>query len=142
MDFKLLVKGGMAMKRKKGWIAGIAVIAVIALLFGGYNLYRYPAMFRSLSDHSLNDAQVEELREEILLQPDVNVLVAYFSYSGTTRNVATALSEKTGGDLFEITPQDGYSNVYMESNSEIRSNERPSLTGMVENMEEYIQSSA
>lgn len=125
------------MKRKKGWTLGIAVIAVIALLFGGYNLYRYPAMFRSLSDHSLNDAQVEELREEILLQSDVNVLVAYFSYSGTTRNVATVLSEKTGGDLFEITPQDGYSNVYMESNSEIRSNERPALTGTVENMEEY-----
>ena len=53
------------MRQKKGWIAGIAVIAVIALLFVGYNLYRYPAMFRSLSDNSLNDSQVEELREEI-----------------------------------------------------------------------------
>lgn len=125
------------MKRKKGWIAGIVVIAIIALLFVGYNLYRYPAMFRNLSDNSLNDSQVEELREEILSQSDVNVLVAYFSYSGTTRNVATALSEKTGGDLFEITPQDGYSNVYMESNSEIRSNERPALTGTVENIEDY-----
>lgn len=122
---------------RKGWIAGIVVIAVIALLFVGYNLYRYPAMFRSLSDNTLNDAQVEALREEILSQPDVNVLVAYFSYSGTTRNVATALSEKTGGDLFEITPQDSYSNVYMESNSEIRSNARPALTDTVENMEEY-----
>lgn len=125
------------MKRKKGWIAGIMMIAVIVLLFVGYNIYRYPAMFRSLSDNSLNDSQVEELRKEILSQSDVKVLVAYFSYSGTTRNVATALSEKTGGDLFEITPQDGYSNVYMESNSEIRSNERPTLTDTVENMEEY-----
>ena len=67
------------MKRKKGWIAGIVVIAVIAILFGGYNLYRYPAMFRSLPDHSLNDSQVEELREEIFSQSDVKVLVAYFS---------------------------------------------------------------
>lgn len=125
------------MKRKKGWIAGIMMIAVIVLLFVGYNIYRYPAMFRSLSDNSLNDSQVEELRKEILSKSDVKVLVAYFSYSGTTRNVATALSEKTGGDLFEIAPQDGYSNVYMESNSEIRSNERPTLTDTVENMEEY-----
>lgn len=125
------------MKRKKGWIAGIMMIAVIVLLFVGYNIYRYPAMFRSLSDNSLNDSQVEELRKEILSKSHVKVLVAYFSYSGTTRNVATALSEKTGGDLFEITPQDGYSNVYMESNSEIRSNERPTLTDTVENMEEY-----
>ena len=36
--------------------------------------------------------------------------------------------------MFEITPQDGYSNVYMESNSEIRSNERSALTGMVEKL--------
>lgn len=121
----------------KGWIAGIVVIAVIALLFVGYNIYRHPAMFRSLSDNSLSDSQVEELREEILSQSNTKVLVAYFSYSGTTRNVATALSEKTGGDLFEITPQGDYSNVYMQSNSEIRSNARPALTDTVENMEDY-----
>lgn len=125
------------MKRKKGLTAVIAVIVIIALAFAGYNIYRYPAMFRSLTDNSLNDSQVEEVREEILSQSDIKVLVAYFSYSGTTRNIANAISEKTGGDLFEITPQDGYSNVYMESNSEIRGNERPALTDTVENMEEY-----
>ncbi len=125
------------MKRKKGLIAVIAVIVIIALTFVGYNIYRYPVMFRSLTDNSLNDSQVEEVREEILSQSDIKVLVAYFSYSGTTRNIANAISEKTGGDLFEITPQDGYSNVYMESNSEIRGNERPALTDTVENMEEY-----
>lgn len=121
----------------KGWIAVIAVIVILALAFVGYNIYRYPAMFRSLPDNSLSDSQVEELREEILSQSNVNVLVAYFSYSGTTRNVAAALSEKTGGDLFEIASQDGYSNVYMESNSEIRGNVRPALTDTVKNMEDY-----
>lgn len=121
----------------KGWIAVIAVIVILALTFVGYNIYRYPAMFRSLTDNSLSDSQVEELREEILSQSDVNVLVAYFSYSGTTKNVAAALSEKTGGDLFEIASQDGYSNVYMESNSEIRGNARPALTDTVKNMEDY-----
>ncbi len=126
------------MKRSKiGLIVGIVVMVVIVLAFAGYNIYRYPAMFRRLSDHSLSDSQVEELREEILLQPDANVLVAYFSYSGTTRNIANAIREKTGGDLFEITPQDGYTNVYMESNLEIRNNERPALTDTVENMEDY-----
>ena len=125
------------MKHKKGLIAVIAVIVIFVLAFVGYNIYRYPAMFRSLTDNSLSDSQVEELREEIFTQADVKVLVAYFSYSGTTRNIANAISEKTGGDLFEITPQDGYSNVYMESNSEIRGNERPALTDTMENMDEY-----
>lgn len=71
------------MKRKKGWIAIIAVIAVIVLLFAGYNIYRYPAMFRSLSDNSLNDSQesydlTNKLIEvEILdgVHPEINVSV-------------------------------------------------------------------
>ena len=125
------------MKRKKSLIAGIAVIAIVVLVFVGYNIYRYPAMFRSLSDNSLNDSQVEAVKDEILYGSDVKVLVAYFSYSGTTKNIANAISEKTGGDLFEITPQDGYSNVYMESNSEIRGNKRPALAETVENMDKY-----
>lgn len=125
------------MKRKKVLILGIAVLIILILAFVGYNIYRYPAMFRSLSDNSLNDAQVEELREEILQQDDIKVLVAYFSYSGTTRNIALSISEKTGGDLFEIVPQDGYSDVYMESNMEIRMNRRPALTDTVADMEKY-----
>ncbi len=39
---------------------------------------------------------------------DIKILIAYFSCSGTTRNIADAISQKTGGDLFGITPQDGY----------------------------------
>lgn len=125
------------MKKKKALIFGIAVLAIIALAFGGYNIYRFPDMFRSLSDRSLSEEEAEALKEEILSRGDAKVLIAYFSYSGTTKNVANILSQKTGGDLFEIMPQDDYSNVYMESNSEIRGNERPALKETVENMEEY-----
>lgn len=125
------------MKKKKALIFGIAVLAIIALVFGGYNIYRFPDMFRSLSDRSLSEEETEALKEEILSRGDAKVLIAYFSYSGTTKNVANILSQKTGGDLFEIMPQDDYSNVYMESNSEIRGNERPALKETVENMEEY-----
>lgn len=99
------------MKHKKALIAVIAVMVIIALTFAGYNSYRYPAMFRSLTDNSLDDSKVEEVKKEILSQSNIKVLVAYFSYSGTTRNIANVISEKTGGDLFEIAPQDGYSDV-------------------------------
>lgn len=115
----------------------IAVLVVAVLAFAGYNIYRYPAMFRSLKDNSLNDSETLELRDEIFSNSGKKVLVAYFSYSGTTGNIANAITEKTGGDLFEIATQDGYSNVYMQSNSEIRSNKRPALTDIVENMEDY-----
>lgn len=125
------------MKRKKVLISGIILLVVLLLVFAGYNIYRYPALLRNLPDNSLSESETEALRNEILSQPDKKILVAYFSYSGTTRNVANAISERTGADLFEIVPQDGYSDVYMESNSEIRRNERPVLTEEVENMEEY-----
>lgn len=54
------------MKRsRKGLILGIAVIAAVVLVFAGYHIYRYPAMFRNLTDRSLDDPQAGELREEI-----------------------------------------------------------------------------
>lgn len=43
----------------------------------------------------------------------------------------------TGADLFEIAPQKEYSNVYMQSNSEIRRGSRPELTENVSNMDDY-----
>lgn len=125
------------MKSKKTMITCIALVAVAVLVFVGYNIYRYPATFRQLSDGSLNEAQVNELKDEILAKTDKNVLVAYFSYSGTTQRVATSLSEEIGADLFEITPQNSYSNVYMQSNSEIRRGDKPALTQTVQNMDAY-----
>lgn len=125
------------MKHKRELIVLAVAVVILVLFFVGYNGYRYPAMFRSLTDRSLDDSQVEEMRQEILSKSDPKVLVAYFSYSGTTRNIANAISEKTGGDLFEIAPQNSYSDVYMESNREIRRNARPALTDTVKNMEEY-----
>ena len=125
------------MKRKRGIISAIILIAIAGLAFVGYNIYRYPAMFRNLSDKSLSDEAVSELRTEIAAAEDKQILVAYFSYSGTTRRIATALSEEIGADLFEISPQEEYSNVYIQSNSEIRNNERPALSHTVENLDEY-----
>lgn len=113
------------------------IFAVIILIFTAYNIYRRPSMFRSLTDRSLSREDVEALRSEIAASDDRQILVAYFSYSGTTKGVAGALSEKTGADLFEIAPRDDYSNVYLQSNSEIRRNARPALSGTVENMDAY-----
>lgn len=36
------------------------------------------------------------------------VLVAYFSHSGNTREMARQIAEATNGDLFEIVPQSAY----------------------------------
>ena len=65
------------MKQKRVWIAAVVVLVLAVLAFAGYNIYRYPAMFRNLTDNSLDAPQVEELREDILSRPEKKILVAY-----------------------------------------------------------------
>ena len=43
----------------------IVILLVILLLFGAYNLFRFPAAFRNLSDESLPAEQVSALRAEL-----------------------------------------------------------------------------
>lgn len=125
------------MKEKKRRIVLIAVLLIVLLGFGGYQAYRFPDIFRSLSDKSVDEKEVGRLVEQMREKADKKMLVAYFSYSGTTKEVASAISERTGADLFEIKTQKEYSNVYTESNSEIRKNEKPELADVVEQPEAY-----
>lgn len=131
----------MKMKKKKGRIFMIAILAVLVLVFVGYNVYRYPAMFRSLSDESLGQEEVNRLRDELAEQEDKQVLVAYFSYSGNTRTVAEALREETGGELLEIQPETPYPEDYDECGDvaleERDSNARPAIANLPESIEEY-----
>lgn len=125
------------MKRKKWWIVVIALLLLVLLGAGGYQAYRFPDTFRSLSDRSADKKEVGKRLEQLREKEDKKVLVAYFSYSGTTKGVAKAISERTGADLFEIKPQKQYSNVYTESNREIRRNEKTELADTVEHPESY-----
>ena len=125
------------MKRKKWWIVVIALLLLVLLGAGGYQAYRFPDTFRSLSDKSADKKEVGKRLEQLREKEDKKVLVAYFSYSGTTKGVAKAIRERTGADLFEIKPQKQYSNVYTESNREIRRNEKPELADTVEHPESY-----
>lgn len=124
-------------KKRKGVIAVITVILLAVLAFAGYDLYRYPARFKNPADLSLDDAETERVRAEVAAMEDKKVLVAYFSHTGNTRAVAQSLAELTRGDLFEISLREEYSNVYTQSNSEIRRRSRPELSTAVEDMDGY-----
>lgn len=121
----------------KSVILIIIFILIIVGLFFGYNIYRYPAMFRNLSDESLSEEEVNNLLEEKKQQEELKVLVAYFSYSGTTEGVAKTLSSKTNADLFAIEPKEEYTNPYTQGNSEIRNNKKPELKNTLDNIDEY-----
>lgn len=51
-------------------------------------------------------------------QPNNNkVLIAYFSATGTTAGAAEKLSKVTGGELYEITPAQPYTNADLNWNN-------------------------
>lgn len=86
-------------------IIAVVVIVLIAAVAVGYNVYRYPASARTLTDNSLSEEQTLALCDEIAAREQKDVLVAYLSHSGTTRGEAEALSGQIGADLFEMRPK-------------------------------------
>ena len=65
------------------------------------------------------------------------VLVAYFSWSGNTEQMAQMIAEETGASLFEITPAAPYTDDYDElldiAQQEQAEDARPELAAQVEN---------
>lgn len=72
---------------------------------------------------------------------DASVLIAYFSWSGNTAEMAAQIQEQTGGDLFEIVPVEPYPTDYSECGevalAERGSNARPEIQNLPESIEQY-----
>ncbi len=72
-------------------------------------------------------------------------LVAFFSATGVTADLAARLAREIGGDLFEITPADPYTDADLDWNDqdsrssvEMRDrSSRPPVAGRVADMESY-----
>lgn len=73
------------------------------------------------------------------------VLVAYFSATGTTEGVAEHIANGLNADIYEIVPEDPYTDAdlnYNDNNSRTtmemnNPNARPAISGSVENIEQY-----
>lgn len=73
-----------------------------------------------------------------------NILVAYFSCTGTTEGVAQIIADETGAELHEILPEDPYTEEDLDYYSGGRADQeqadptaRPEIANTVENMENY-----
>ena len=105
----------------------------------------------SVSGSTAEETPTEEPAEEPSEEPaesetptagdSSSVLIAYFSWSGNTEQVARIIQQETGGDLFEIAPATPYTDDYNElldiAQQEQSDNARPDLAGQVENWEQY-----
>ena len=144
----------------KKWIAIILMFAMsISLVACGGNK---EASETSISDaengsltettvsesESVTDGQTEEMESTSVSNveaTEVKVLVAYFSATGTTKGVAERIADGLNADLYEIVPQQPYTEAdlnYRDNNSRstVEMNDpdaRPEISGSVENMAQY-----
>ena len=92
-----------------------------------------------------DQARTEEPSPEPAPQEGADVLVAYFSATGNTENIAEHLVSILDADLYEIVPQVPYTFEDLDySNSDCRANReqndptaRPAISGGVEDLEDY-----
>ena len=76
---------------------------------------------------------------------ETKVLVAYFSASGVTKGVAEKIAEVTGGNLYQIQPEQPYTDADLDwrdstSRSSVEMKDlssRPAIVGKVENIAQY-----
>ena len=83
----------------------------------------------------------ESNNENTNIDSESMVLIAYFSWSGNTKQLAEMIQEQMGGELFEIEPETPYTDDINElsgiSLQEQRDNIRPALSSAVEDMSQY-----
>ena len=69
------------------------------------------------------------------------ILIAYFSYSGNTREIANQIHKIVGGDIFEIQTVEPYPKNYdavvKQARQELGSDYKPALKTKVDNIKSY-----
>ena len=100
------------------------VVVLSALVFTGYKVL----------------AQIKKENNDMKAE-NAKILVAYYSYSGNTKDVAEAIHEKVGGDIFEIKTEGTYPDEYrpmtVQAKKEIEDGWRPKLTTSVADISKY-----
>lgn len=126
----------------------ISVICVISMMFlmtacGSQSSEKEHSGSSSESADNVQSEQTDNTQQN--KEEGQDILVAYFSATGTTKTLAGYLSEVTGGDLYEIVPEEPYtsddlnysdnnSRSTMEQNDE---NARPAISGGLEDISQY-----
>jgi flavodoxin len=68
-------------------------------------------------------------------------LLVYFSWSGNTESVAVEIGNQTGADIFELVPEEAYTDDYNAlldiAREEQKNNARPAISGSIDNLADY-----
>jgi flavodoxin len=133
-------------RKMKKWLSLTLVAILMALTFAGC---ANPATAQDMaaaadtetSSVSSDAADSTGVLSDNAESKETKILIAYFSRSGNTKQVADMIHEQLGGDLFRIESASPYSEDYdtvlNKAQEEQRNNARPNLTAYVDNMDDY-----
>ena len=86
-------------------------------------------------------SESKTVNKEVMDHKGKKTLVAYFSWSGNTREAVKYIAQKLGADEFEIIREKPYPTEYTpcteDAKAEKEADERPAIKGKVENMAQY-----
>lgn len=93
-----------------------------------------------------NENAPEPIKGEVVANPELpgdstKILVAYFSWGGTTQRMAEHIATLSGGDLFRIEPETPYPTEYTPTTevakAEKEADARPAIKTRVEDWDKY-----
>lgn len=124
-------------------IITVSLSIVILCILGGCETNKPQTENSSAADSEITDKNSLSIKENLDTDrnSDSSVLVAYFSWSGNTKQLALEIQAQTGGDLFEIIPENPYTDDINELSGialrEQSDNIRPALSVNVEDIDKY-----
>ena len=111
----------------KKFIMTILFVSLMVLYVGCHNQ-------TTNQQDDVTTSQVQDISHQ-------EALVVYFSWSGNTESVAQSIQEQTGADLFEIIPEQPYTDNYdalLDIAQEEQSQDaRPLIANPIENIDNY-----
>lgn len=88
-------------------------------------------------ENDMNNHQINENVEQPKNTSE-NILIAYYSYSGNTKEAAQEIQKLTDGELVEITRTEKYpSDFYDIAEKEINDSAQPEITLSIDNIDKY-----
>lgn len=130
------------MKKLLTFILSAVLIFTMTACTGNNSNEEQNAQQNNTSAETVSE-ETNETNEEDLdtAQQGNHTLVAYFSWSGNTEQMAKMIQENTDADLFEISPVTAYTKDYNalldQAQQEQSDNARPEISAEVENWDDY-----
>ncbi len=130
----------------KRLVAGVLILCIVCLCAACGNnassntdTHSEPAQNEEQIHTEETDSDSESEAQETVNEKEI--LIAYFSRTGNTKELAEEISSQIGGELFEIVPTEPYPADYDETVERFRrerdENARPAIANSVEDITRY-----